>query len=182
VYPALLLVPSAPDSDLHGLARLRVFLDSVLLMGAMALLFWYFLLLPLVLHSQHTFLAQIANGAYVLVDLGLLFILIYMLLYAKRPEVERIVLGLWIAAAILVFIANLWYVFLHQLTPMRLTRLRRCSGSSATCWCPWQGWWHFASSTTWLPCGGQDRFQSRSFGKIYSTVSASSSRLCWHYW
>jgi signal transduction histidine kinase len=116
-YLALLLLPSAPGHDLHGLARLRVFLDSVLLMATVALLFWYFLLVPRYLERWNSSPAKVLEFTYVLTDLGLLFILIFMVVYARRPRMQRIVLGLLLAANALIVIGDLWYAVLNQLAP-----------------------------------------------------------------
>ena len=116
-YLALLLLPSAPGRDLRGLARLRVFLDSVLLMATVTLLFWYFLLVPRYLQRWNSSPARVVELAYVLSDLGLLYILIFMVVYARRPQMERVVLGLLLVGNTLIVIGDLWYAVLNQLAP-----------------------------------------------------------------
>lgn len=121
VYLALLLLPSAPGRHLRGLVRLRVFLDSVLLMATATLLFWYFLLVPRYLQRWNSSPARVVELAYVLTDLGLLYILIFMVVYARRPQMERVVLGLVLVGNTLIVTGDLWFAVLNQLAPSSAT-------------------------------------------------------------
>jgi signal transduction histidine kinase len=112
-YLALLLLPSAPKQQLRGLARTRVFLDSLLLMSAVSLLTYYFLVVPLSQQGGQSRASRITSLAYVIGELGALFILIVMFTYAKRPQVERAVLGLLLGAILMAMAGDLWHVVLN---------------------------------------------------------------------
>ncbi|HEY7357912.1 MAG TPA: HAMP domain-containing sensor histidine kinase [Ktedonobacterales bacterium] len=113
-YLALLLLPSARPFVHPRLARLRVFLDSLLLMLAATLLSWYFVFVPLSLQSGQSVVGKVTALTYAVVDLGILFILIVLFLGARRSLVAHAVLGLLIVAVILVMIGDLWYAVLNQ--------------------------------------------------------------------
>jgi signal transduction histidine kinase len=114
VYLALMFLPSAARTSLRGLARLRMFLDSLLLMGAVTLLFWSFLFMPLYLQGGQSPISKATNLAYGIVDLGALFILIVIFTYSRYLYVERMVLGLLILAVILVIVGDFWFAALNQ--------------------------------------------------------------------
>jgi signal transduction histidine kinase len=108
-FLALLLVPCAPDRGPQGLARLRMLLDSLLLMGAAAILSWYFLLAPVYLESTLSLIGKMTDLAFPIADLGVLFILVILFTHAKRPQTGRVALGLLIAAFILLIIGDVWF-------------------------------------------------------------------------
>jgi signal transduction histidine kinase len=103
LFLAWMLLPTAPLGQ-HWLGWLRVFLDSLLLMSAVTLLCWYFLLFPLYLQYG----SSLADPARVIASLGMLFILIVWLTREHRLQLDRLVLGLLILSVLLVLIGNLW--------------------------------------------------------------------------
>lgn len=112
LFLAFLLVPTAAPPGQYWLTRLRVFLDSLLLLGAVTLLSWYFLLLPLSLQREPSLVVRATNLAYVIGGLGLLFILIAWLIRERRPQLDRLVLGLLCLAVLLVLIGFFWVAVL----------------------------------------------------------------------
>ena len=111
-FLALLLAPCAPDGGPQGVVRLRMFLDSLLLMGATALLSWYFLIAPIYFESTLSFIGKLTDLAFPVADLGVLFILVVLFTHAKRPQAGRIVLGLLIVAFILLISGDVWFAVL----------------------------------------------------------------------
>src|ERR1051326_3519378 len=98
-FLALLLVPDVPEGPrLQGLARLRLFFDSLLLMGAVTFLTWEFLMEQIPLRSRPWFPDKITHLAYPIADLGLLFLLTRLFLQKSRPLAGRAALGLLIVA------------------------------------------------------------------------------------
>lgn len=108
-FLALLLAPCASDRGPQGLARLRMLLDSLLLMGAVAILSWYFLLAPMYFESAVSLMAKLTDLAFPVADLGVLFILVVLFTHAKRPQAGRVALELLIAAFILLIIGDTWF-------------------------------------------------------------------------
>ena len=112
-FLALLLVPSAPDGrSLQGLARLRVFCDSLLIMGAATLLTWYFLVALIPEQSGLSLLGKLTNLAYPIADLGLLFLLTMYILRLRYPRAGQAILGLLIVAFVFLIVGNSWYAAL----------------------------------------------------------------------
>ena len=111
-FLALLLVPCAPGRGPRGLARLRMLLDSLLLMSAVAILSWYFLLAPMFLESSVSLIAKLTDLAFPVADLGVLFILVALFTHAKRPQAGHVTLGLLIAAFISLIIGDAWFAVL----------------------------------------------------------------------
>ena len=109
---ALVLLPTTATHGQHWLVRLRVFLDSLLLLSAVTLLSWYFLLLPLALQRGPSPADRITNVAMVLTGLGLLFVLILLLVREQRPALDRLVLGLLVLAVLLILLGNFWLAVL----------------------------------------------------------------------
>jgi signal transduction histidine kinase len=114
-FLALLLVPCAPDRGPQGLVRLRMLLDSLLLMGAAALFSWYFLLAPMYLESTLSLIGKMTDLAFPVADLGVIFILVVLFTHAKRPQAGRVALGLLIVAFILLIIGDVWFAILSLL-------------------------------------------------------------------
>lgn len=113
LFLAFLLLPSTPDlSSLSGMARLRLFFDSLLLMGAATLLTWYFLMALIPLQSGLSLPRTIAHLAYPIANLGLLFILTIYVLHLRHPQAERAVLGLLILAIVCLIFGDSWYAIL----------------------------------------------------------------------
>src|SRR5262249_55510146 len=108
-FLALLLMPCAQDRGPQGLVRLRMFLDSLLLMGAVAILSWYFLLTPMYLASDISLIGKITNLAFPIADLGVLFLLVVLFTHAKRPQVRPVALVLLMLAFILLIMGDAWF-------------------------------------------------------------------------
>jgi len=107
LYPslisAIILLP-APGLSLP--ARLRILLDSLMLMAGLSMLCIYFLLAPALFNDHGTLLQKIVGSAYPIADLVLMHCL---LLVALRPgeAVLRPVLFLLEAAVLLLFLRHL---------------------------------------------------------------------------
>ena len=108
-FLALLLFPCAPERGPQGLVRLSMLLDSLLLMGAAAIISWYFLLAPLYLASTLSLLGKITSLAFPVADLGVLFLLVVFFTHAKRPQARRVTLVLLIVALLLLLIGDAWF-------------------------------------------------------------------------
>lgn len=107
MYPfflgAFLLLPS---QDISMFTRLRIFLDSLLVMTAIATLFYYFILAPVLARSTGTALEKITLSFYPGADLVLMFFLLQMALRAGetllRPALIMLglaIMGLFISDA-----------------------------------------------------------------------------------
>lgn len=112
-FLAVLFQPSAPlFRSKEGLARLRLFFDSLLLMGAVTFITWEFLLQEIPRQSSPWFPQKITLLAYPIADLGLLFLLMWLVLQGKRPLAERAVLGLLFVAFTCFIVGNSWFAAL----------------------------------------------------------------------
>jgi signal transduction histidine kinase len=116
-FLALLLLPTVSSSgsiSKQQLARLKAFLDSLLLMGAVSILSWYFFVIPLYMDNEQSFLGKLTNLAYPVGDLGVLFMLTLLLTRQKRAQTEGLILGLLVAALLLLVIGDSWYAVLNM--------------------------------------------------------------------
>lgn len=87
-YPFLLLgVLHVTGRRLTALTHTRIFIDSLMIMTAVATVSWYFILGPDILSHQGTTLARIVEGAYPFSDLVLVFSL--LLLYWRSHKDRR---------------------------------------------------------------------------------------------
>jgi signal transduction histidine kinase len=112
-FLALFFMPSTPArSSTTGLARLRLFFDSLLIMGAVTFLTWEFLLDQIRLQYGPWFPDKVAHLAYPIADLGLLFLLTWFFLLGRRPLAGRAALALLIVAFVCFMIGNAWYAVL----------------------------------------------------------------------
>ena len=112
-FLALLLVPDEEQRPrLEGLARLRLFFDSLLLMGAVTFLTWEFLLEEISLQSRLWFPDKVTHLAYPIADVGLLFLLTRFFLQPRRSPASRAALGLLIVAFACFILGNSWYAAL----------------------------------------------------------------------
>ena len=110
-YPFFFLALARPSRLLTRgqpwLGQLKVIVDSLLLMGALAALSWYFLLAPIYLASNQPLGAKATDLAYPMGDLVVLFGLILTLMpRSPRDQVERRSWWLLIAATICLVIAD----------------------------------------------------------------------------
>ena len=91
MYPcfmgAILLLPTR---NLSQLSRLRIFLDGSLIMAAVATLGYYFLVAPLMIKGNGTFLAKLMSGIYLDADLILMFCLLLVVLRSGERELRPV--------------------------------------------------------------------------------------------
>ena len=113
-FLALTLLPRAPLGKQSTASRVKVVLDSLLVMVAATALSWYFLLEPIYIQSSQSLLGKITNLAYPVGDLGVLFGLVLVLVH-RRP-VERSVLVLLIGAVMCLALADSWYTAINLYT------------------------------------------------------------------
>lgn len=85
----LLLLPTSP---LAGSTRLRIFVDSVMIIMTIITYSWYFLLGPTLLHAHETILARIVQVAYPFADLLLILCVLLLLSHAIRSSLRPAVL------------------------------------------------------------------------------------------
>ncbi len=112
-FLGLFFVPDPQERrSLQGLARLRLFFDSLLLMGALTFLTWEFLMEEIPLQSRPWFPDKVTHLAYPIADVGLLFLLTRLFLQPRRPPAGRAALGLFIVAFVCLMIGNSWYAAL----------------------------------------------------------------------
>lgn len=112
-FLSLLVVPTISEPLPAGLAQLKLSLDFLLLMGAVTLLSWYFLLTPIYLESDQPLAGKLINLAYAVGDLGVLFLLSTLLLRARCTQIARIVLGLAALGLLLLIVGDSWYAVLN---------------------------------------------------------------------
>jgi signal transduction histidine kinase len=114
-FLTLALWPSPARPRRPGLVRWRVVLDSLLLMGAVTSLFWYFLLAPIYLQSQESLFYKGMNLVYASGDLGVIFGLILILgpWRQRRGQTEQVALILLILAAIVLILGDTWFAWLQ---------------------------------------------------------------------
>lgn len=112
-FLALLVAPTVAEPLPPGLARLKLLLDFLLLMGAATLLSWYFLLTPIYLESEQPLVGKLINLAYPVGDLVVLFLLSVLFLRARSLQATRIVLGLAAVGLLLLIVGDSWYAWLN---------------------------------------------------------------------
>lgn len=104
---AVLLLPS---HNLSMLVRLRIFLDSLIIMAAVTTLCYYYILAPLLINGEGTFLAKAISGAYPAADLVLMFCILLVALRSNEPDL-RPVLAMMAFATILRFVAHVVHLY-----------------------------------------------------------------------
>lgn len=102
IYPffiaAVLLLPS---SNLSRLSRLRMLLDSLIIMATVATLYSYLILVPILITTRGTLLAKMIGSLFTAADLVLLFCLLFVALQAVRVGVRQVIMLLTLAALII---------------------------------------------------------------------------------
>jgi signal transduction histidine kinase len=116
-FLAPMLWPGVLAHHQHGLARMKLFLDTLLVMGAVTALFWYFFLAPLFMRSMATPLTKVVWLAYPIMDLGGCFALTVILTRQGWRLTQSAVLRLLLVSAACLIIADSWIVWLHLYTP-----------------------------------------------------------------
>lgn len=91
---ALLLLPARA---LSPLARLRIILDSLIIITAAATFCYYFLLAPLLVGSKATLLAKIVGGIYLSADLLAIFCLVLVVLQSGESALRPVLIMLGLA-------------------------------------------------------------------------------------
>ena len=88
VLAAILLLPSHP---LPGTSRAKVVLDGLIMMGAVAIFSWYFILGPTVLQATGSLLVKLVSVAYPLATLVLIFCLLFLALSVRDRSLGLVV-------------------------------------------------------------------------------------------
>lgn len=112
-FAALALLPGASRQGQPAITRVKVVLDSLLLMAAGTALSWYFILAPFYLQSSQSVLGKAVNLAYPVGDLGLLFGLAVVGTRQGARDTGRIALRILITAIIFLIIADSWFLYLE---------------------------------------------------------------------
>ena len=105
MYPCLVgAILFLPGRNLSLLSRLRIFLDSLIIMAAVATLCYYFVLAPLLINGHGTLLAKTVSGLYLSGDLLLMFCLLLASLRSGERFLLPVLTMLGLAIFILFFI------------------------------------------------------------------------------
>ncbi len=94
----LLLLPTSP---LAKSTRLRIFLDSLMMIMTIITFSWYFLLGPTLLQANETMLARIVQVAYPFADLLMILCVLLLLSHTIRPSLSTAVLLFSLALVLL---------------------------------------------------------------------------------
>ena len=94
----LLLLPTSPSVKT---TRLRIVLDSCMMIMTIITYSWYFLLGPTLLHTHETVVARIVQVAYPFADLMLIFCVVLLLSHTIRPSLRPAVLLFSVALVLL---------------------------------------------------------------------------------
>lgn len=116
-FLAPMLWPGVLAHRQAGLARAKVLLDTLLMMGAATALSWYFFLAPLFMQSAASWLAKAVNLAYPVADLGGFFALTVVLLRSDRHSDHTVILRLLLVATACLILADSWMVGLRLYAP-----------------------------------------------------------------
>lgn len=109
-YPCLILaILSLPTRQISGLARVRILLDSLIVIVALATLCYYFWLAPILVNGEGTLAAKLVSGAYPLLDLVLAFCLLLVIFRSSESGLRPILIMLSIAV-ILLFIGHIFHL------------------------------------------------------------------------
>ena len=106
-FLAVILIPSGRSWE----SRVKLVLDGLLIMGAIAALFWYFLLAPLYVQSRVSPLGRFVNMYYPTADLAILFGLTITLVY-HQCKMQRTVMTLLIVSILCLVTADGWVAWL----------------------------------------------------------------------
>lgn len=111
-FLALALVPGVSRRGQPGIVRVKVVLDSILLMAAGTALSWYFILAPIYSSSGESALGKATNLAYPVGDLGLLFGLAVVVVRQGSRDAGRSALRILIVSVVALILADSWYAYL----------------------------------------------------------------------
>jgi signal transduction histidine kinase len=107
-FLAIVLLPSTPSWG----SRTKVVVDTLLWMGAVTALSWFFILEPIYAHGGESPLGKLVSLAYPVGDLAVIFALTLALMRASRGQADRLVLYVLVVAAIFLIFADSWYAAL----------------------------------------------------------------------
>lgn len=111
-YPFLIAaVLLLPWHNLSRLSRLRILLDSLIIMATAATLYGYFILVPILITSRGTLLEKTVGSLFTAADLAVLLCLLFVALQAVRV-VTRQVTGLLALAMIILLVGHMVYLSL----------------------------------------------------------------------
>ena len=116
LYLGLILLPAAPGHSEPTLSRVKVILDSLLIMGAAAALLWYFILAPIYLKGPESMLGKATNLAYPIGDLGALCVIIVVLTRRFASQSERMALRILIAGLLFLILGDSLFAALNLYT------------------------------------------------------------------
>lgn len=114
---AVLLLPA---QNLSRLSRLRILLDSLIIMVTVATLYGYVVLVPILVTSRGTLVEKTVGSLFTAVDLVLLCCLLFVALQAIRAVIWQVIILLTLAALIL-FIGHVIYLSMLLSTQASLT-------------------------------------------------------------
>ncbi len=102
-YPFLALgILMLPMRSLAASDRVRIFLDSLIIMAAILTFSWYFVLGPIIQAGSATPLGMLVSSAYPVADLVLIFCLVMLSFRTRDTALRPVILVLWVALAIIV--------------------------------------------------------------------------------
>src|SRR5262249_32189517 len=102
-----------------GLTHAKILLDTLLIVGAVTALSWYFFLAPLILRSAASWQAKVVELAYPVADLVGCFALVVVRLRPHRDVGQRVVLGLLLLPAGCLILADSGTLWLRMYAPSR---------------------------------------------------------------
>ncbi len=110
-FLAPVLWPGNPFHRQGRCARVKVLLDTLLLLGAATALSWYFFLTPLFLRSTASWPAKAVSLAYPLLDLGGFLALLVVLLHPTHSFGQCTILRWLLTATAFLILADSWRVW-----------------------------------------------------------------------
>jgi signal transduction histidine kinase len=116
-FLAPILWPSVAEHQQAGLARAKAFLDTLLVMGAVTTLSWYFFLAPLFLRTSASWQTRVVELAYPVADLGGCFALLVVLLRPSRDLRHGVILRLLLLTAGCLILADSLSLWLRLYAP-----------------------------------------------------------------
>jgi hypothetical protein len=116
-FLAPVLWPGVHTHHRAELARAKLLFDTLLVMGAVTAVAWYFFLAPLFQRSSASWPAKAVDLAYVVVDLGGCFALVVVLLRPKADVRYEVVLRLLLFTAVCLILADAWTLGLRLYAP-----------------------------------------------------------------
>jgi signal transduction histidine kinase len=107
-FLAIILLPTTPSWG----SRTKVAVDTLLWMGAVTALSWYFFLAPIYAQGGESPLGKLVSLAYPVGDLAVFFGLTMGLMRSSRGRADRLVLYVLVVAAGCLILADSWYAAL----------------------------------------------------------------------